>query len=331
MEASRTYVARVRSGSVRREELLPLAAALLTVALWASAFVGIRSAGRDISPGALSLCRLVVGAIALGAVVAIRREPLPTRRDLPPIVLCGVLWFGIYNVALNEAERRVDAGTAAMLVNIGPIFIAILAGVILREGFPRALVAGCAIAFAGVMVIGLATSEHGVQAGWGALLCVVAALAYAGAVVAQKPVLARVSSLQVTFLGCAIGAIACLPFAPTLVSDAANARSSAIAWAIYLGVIPTAIGFTTWAYALARTTAGRMGSTTYLVPPLAILMGWAILGESPPALAFAGGALCLAGVAVARGASRRSLAPPGKDAGRVQWSAIAPTEDAARR
>jgi drug/metabolite transporter (DMT)-like permease len=39
---------------------------------------------------------------------------------------------------------------------------------------------------------------------------------------------------------------------------------------------------------------------TYLVPPLSILMGWVFLGESPAALAFLGGALCLAGVAVAR-------------------------------
>jgi drug/metabolite transporter (DMT)-like permease len=43
-----------------------------------------------------------------------------------------------------------------------------------------------------------------------------------------------------------------------------------------------------------------MGATTYLVPPIAILMGWLILDESPPALAFAGGALCLAGVAWTR-------------------------------
>jgi drug/metabolite transporter (DMT)-like permease len=302
MEAPPKYGARV---SARRDELLPLAAALLTVALWASAFVGIRSAGRDLSPGALTLCRLVVGAIALGVVIAIRRDPLPTRRDLPAIVACGVLWFGIYNLALNEAERRVDAGTAAMLVNIGPIFIAILAGIVLREGFPRALVAGCAISFAGAIVIGLATSENGVHAGWGAVLCIVAALTYAAAVIIQKPVLARVSGLQVTFLACSIGAVACLPFAPTLASEAGDARASAIAWAIYLGVVPTAIGFTTWAYALARTTAGRMGSTTYLVPPLAIIMGWAILDESPPALAFAGGALCLAGVGVARGQVQR--------------------------
>jgi len=89
-----------------------------------------------------------------------------------------------------------------MLVNIGPILIALLAGVILREGFARYLLAGCAVAFAGTVVIGAA--------------------------------------------------------------------------------------------------AGRMGSTTYLVPPIAILLGWLLLGETPPGLAVAGGALCFAGVFIAR-------------------------------
>jgi drug/metabolite transporter (DMT)-like permease len=285
----------------RRKELLALGAALITVTLWASAFVGIRSAGRDLSPGALTLGRLLIAGAVLGALVWARREPLPARRDLPGIVLCGLLWFGLYNVALNEAERRVDAGTAAMLVNVGPVLIAVLAGVLLREGFPRSLMVGSAIAFAGVLVIGLATSDRGLDAGWGALLCVAAALAYAGGVVAQKPVLARTSALQVTWLACSVGTLACLPFGPTLVRELGDAHSSAIAWVVYLGVLPTAVAFTTWAYALARTTAGRMGSTTYLVPPLAIVMGWAILDESPPALAFAGGALCLLGVVVARG------------------------------
>jgi drug/metabolite transporter (DMT)-like permease len=69
---------------------------------------------------------------------------------------------------------------------------------------------------------------------------------------------------------------------------------------VYLGVFPTAIAFTTWAYALSRTTAGRMGALTYLVPPLAVLLGWLALDETPPAAALAGGALCLAGVVVTR-------------------------------
>ncbi len=281
-------------------EPLAIAAVLITVILWASAFVAIRDAGETISPGPLSLGRLLVAAIVLGLIVGARRDRLPPRSDLPRLVFCGLLWFGAYNVILNAAEQRVDAGTAAMLVNVGPVLIALLAGFFLREGFPRALIAGCAIAFAGAVVIGLATSERGVDAGWGAALCLAAAAAYAGGVVAQKPLLERTSALQITFLACLIGALACLPFTPTLIDELDNAPDSAVLWTVYLGVFPTAIGFTTWAYALKRTSAGKMGATTYLVPPLTILMGWALLSETPPAIALLGGALCLAGVAITR-------------------------------
>jgi drug/metabolite transporter (DMT)-like permease len=116
---------------------MAVGAALVTVALWASAFVAIRSASRQFSPEALALGRLAIASVALGLLVAARRERLPGARDLPGIAFCGIFWFALYNIALNEAERRVDAGTAAMLVNLGPILIAVLAGITLREGFPR--------------------------------------------------------------------------------------------------------------------------------------------------------------------------------------------------
>ena len=199
---------------------LPVLAALVTVTLWASAFVGIRSAGEDLSAGALSLGRLLVATVVLAAIMHLRREPLPRRADLPALVLCGLFWFAIYNVALNAAEQSVDAGTAAMLVNVGPILIALLAGFVLKEGFPRTLLAGCAVAFAGSALIGFASSEQGVDAGWGAVLCLVAALAYAIGVVAQKPVLEHTSPVAVTFVACAVGATACLPFAPVLAQEA---------------------------------------------------------------------------------------------------------------
>jgi drug/metabolite transporter (DMT)-like permease len=288
-------VAERRSG-----ESLALLAALTTVVLWASAFVGIRAAGRSFSPESLALGRLLAASGVLGVLALARREPFPVLRDLTRIALYGLLWLGIYNIALNEAERRVDAGTAAMLVNIGPILIALLAGLVLREGFPKPLLAGCAVAFAGTAIIAVATSQHGVGASWGAGLCVVAAFAYAAAVVVQKPALGRNSAFQVTWIACTVATVACLPFAPVLVRDLGGAGTSAIAWTIYLGVGPTALGFVLWAYALSRTTAGRLGSLTYLAPPIAILLGWAVLGEIPPLLAVAGGALCLGGVVLAR-------------------------------
>lgn len=285
-------------------DVAALAAGLVTVTAWGSAFVGIRAAGETLSPGALALGRLIVSLAILGTVAAVRRERLPGQLDLLWIATFGVLWLAVYSVALNEAERRVDAGTAAMLVNTGPILIAIFAGIFLREGFPPGLFAGCAVAFCGVVVIAFATTQSGARSGLGVVLCIVAAFAYAVAVVVQKPVLARVSAFQVTWIGLAAATIACLPFAPTLATEAANADAGTIAWMVYLGAVPTALGFATWGFALRRTSAGRMGSLTYLAPPIAIVLGWAVLGETPPWLAAAGGALCLAGVALARSRPR---------------------------
>src|SRR3954466_16303958 len=233
-----------------RADGVALAAALVTVALWASAFVGIRDAGAELAAGPLSLGRLLVGGALLGALVLRRREALPPRADVPGLLLVGLLWFAAYNVILNSAEHRVDAGTAAMLVNIGPVFIAMLAGLLLREGFPRTLLAGCALAFAGAIVLRLAAPQRSVPARWGAALCIAAAAAYSGGVVAQKPLLERTSALQVTFPACVVGAGASLRSAPALVHDVRAAGASAVAWTVYLGVFPTAIGFTTWAYAL---------------------------------------------------------------------------------
>ena len=190
--AARTEAAPRTGSAEERVDWTALGAAGLTLVLWASAFVGIRAAGDDISPAALAFGRLLVGSVVLGTIVAVRREKLPARRDLPPIVLCGLLWFGAYNVLLNAGERRVDAGTAAMLVGVGPILIALLAGFLLGEGFPRTLFAGVAIAFAGVVLIGFATSDGGGAGGTGTALCVAAAFGYAGGVVAQKVVLPRV-------------------------------------------------------------------------------------------------------------------------------------------
>src|SRR3954453_6829407 len=166
---------------------MPVVAALVTVVLWSSAFVGIRSAGHELSAGSLTLARVAVATVVLGLVVLARREKLPPRGDVLRIVFVGLLWLGAYNLMLNAAEQRVDAGTAAMLVNVGPVLIALLAGWLLREGFPRNLVVGCGIAFAGAIVIGLATRGQSTDAGGGALLCLGAAAAYAVAVIIQKP------------------------------------------------------------------------------------------------------------------------------------------------
>jgi len=292
---------------------LPLLAALVAVVLWAAAFVGIRAAGRSFSPGPLALGRLTIGSMLLGAVVLSRPTIRPTKRELALLVLAGLLWFGVYQVLLNEAERRVDAGTASMLVLIAPIFIVALAAVFLKERTTPNLLLGGALAFAGVVVIGLATSSRSASL-LGVILCLAAALASAIGMVAEKPVLNRIAALQATWTCCLVGALFCLPYAAQLVREWHVAPAGGIAWLVFLGVFPTSIAFTTWAYALARGSAGRLAATAYLVPPLTIVMSWLILGEVPGLIAVLGGALCLVGVVIARRvrqpASEASIAAP---------------------
>jgi drug/metabolite transporter (DMT)-like permease len=277
-----------------------LLAAAVTVVLWASAFVAIRSAGHDFSPGALALGRLLPASAVLGVISFIQRTGWPPRAAWPGIVATGVLWFGVYMVALNWGEQHVDAGTAAMVINVGPILIALLSAWLLRERLRRPLLLGITVSFAGVILVGIATWTGRRPSLAGVLLCLLAAVAYSLAVVSQKPALRHASAIQVTTFGCAVGTIACLPFTGQLLSQLATAPVTATLSVVYLGVFPTAVAFTTWAYALSRTSAARMGATTYLVPALTVLLSWAILGEIPSWLALAGGALCLAGVALSR-------------------------------
>lgn len=277
----------------------PLAAALLSICLWSSAYVGIRAATRTIAPGALALGRLLIGSVLLGTLLTRRGAIRPTKREVGLLCVAGLLWFGLYNVALNTGERAVDAGTAAMVVNIAPLMIMGLAALFLGERLTPGLLIGGAVAFGGVICIGLATTSGNAPLR-GVLLCVVATAASAGGVVAQKPVLARLSALQVTWTCCVIGAVCCLPYAPTLVHDFHTASRVDLAWMAYLGVFPTSVAFTSWAYALARGTASRLAATAYLVPPITIGMSWLILSEVPKLIAVLGGMLCLAGVILAR-------------------------------
>jgi drug/metabolite transporter (DMT)-like permease len=278
-----------------------LLAVIVTILAWASAFIVIRGTGEHFSGGALALARLLVGTLLLGIVVLIgRRWVAPSRREWLQVIGFGVLWFGAYNVALNTAEQTVDAGTTAMIVGIGPILIALGGALFLGEGRQKWLGIGAGVAFVGVVLIGFASGGLGFGDGSGLLWALLAAVTYAAGVLLQKPTLRRLPNAQVTFLGAAIGMVACLPFAGDLVRELQVAPPLAVAGAVYLGAIPTALAFSTWAYALSRMPAGQLGVTTYIVPPIAIIAGLVVFSEVPAPLAIAGGVVCLAGVALSR-------------------------------
>jgi drug/metabolite transporter (DMT)-like permease len=97
------------------------------------------------------------------------------------------------------------------------------------------------------------------------------------------------------------------------VEDLRRSSAAATLGAVYLGVFPGAVAYACWAYVLSRLPAGRATSSLYLVPPIAVIIGWLVLGERPGALALAGGAVALGGVALV-------------NAGRVVAPRVTPSE-----
>jgi len=276
-----------------------LAATVVVLVLWASAFIAIRAVGDTISAGPLAFGRQFVGTVVLVALAVWRRPPLPRGRGLVLVAIYGVLWFAGYTVVLNLAERHLDAGTAAMLVNIAPLLVALAAGVFLKEGFPRSLMVGMVIAFAGVVLIatgGIGAHSDPLRIALGIL----AAVLYASGVLVQKVALRHTDALSATWVGCAIGAAVLLPFLPQTVVEVAAAPAPAVLAMVYLGVFPSAVAFMLWAYVLQRGSAGATASATLAVPAIVVVLSWLLLGELPTLLGLAGGALCLAGVAWSR-------------------------------
>lgn len=289
------------------------AATIGVLLMWASSFLVIRVVRHDFAPGSLALGRMTVGSAALILLALRARRPLPRGRTLGLVLSYGVLWFAAYAVALNAAERHLDAGTAALLVNFAPIIVAGYAGLFMGEGFPRPLVSGIVIAFCGVGLIALG-SEGGHNDSVGIALGLLSALLYGSSVLMQKTVLRSIDAITATWVGCVAGNVALLIFLPQTVRDVAHAPAGAIAGVVYLGIFPTAVAFTLWAYVLTRTGAGRLTSTTLTVPAIAVVMSWAFLSETPTSLGLLGGALCLAGVAISRRKPRSRPAPTARQA-----------------
>ena len=296
--ASQTTPA-IPAGTTAPAPWLPVAAGGVTLVMWASAFVVIRHVAHDVSPGALGSGRLLVAALVVLPLVLRKGWVRPTPREWTLLAVGGVGWFGIYNLTLNAGERHVDAGTAAMIIQIGPVLVALLAVPLFGERLHGWLLGGMLVGFAGVAVIARGSSTEAGASVLGVVLVVVAAAMYAVGVLTQKVLLRRIPSVQVVFVSFLMGAVTCLPFSgdlPAIVADG----GAELWWIVYLGVLPTAVAFTTWAYALTHTDAGALSLTTFLEPLIATLNAWLTIEEVPPTLTFIGGALAIVGVLMTR-------------------------------
>jgi drug/metabolite transporter (DMT)-like permease len=284
-----------------------LISGLGVVMLWASAFPAIRVAAPELGVVGLSIVRLAVASLALLAIAPLAHVRRPERRHLPLLVAAAFFGMTAYQLLLNAGEVSVPAGTASLLVNVSPLFTAILAVTLLGERLSVRARAGIAVGFGGAALVALSRGG-GLGFDARALLVLGAAVAQATFFVAQKGLLdrSRLDAFDVTAWAMWLGTAMLLPFAPGLPHAVASAPAGALAAVLYLGVGASALGFVSWAYASARVPVSFAASTLYAVPVVAAAVAWVWLGETPAPLAVAGGAVALAGVALTASARRRS-------------------------
>ena len=274
-----------------------LLAASCTVVCWASAFVAMRVAVRSYPPQAVALLRFVAAAAALGVLALVQRMPLPALRDLPRFALLGLVGHALYNLALAQGQAHVPAATAGFIIASAPIWMVLMAAPMGQERPTAAGAGGMLLSLAGVGLISVARGAALVLDA-SALVLLAAAVMQAAYSMAQRPLLRRYSALQVSTLSVLTALAWLAPFAPRALVHAAHAPWQHTAAAVFMGIVPTAIGYSTWSAAMRRLPPSVAGSFLYLVPAVVVALAWALLGEVPAAMSVAGGGLVVAGVVI---------------------------------
>ncbi len=296
---------------------VPLGIAVLLVvqaAVWGSAFPAIKIGLLDLSAPHFTLLRhLVASATFVPLLLAFRARPLPRREHLPAFLALGACGFFVYHLALNYGSVRVSAGAASLIIATAPAMTAILAAVVERDTLPALGWVGSAVSFAGVALIVLADGRQAATEGftlyaWFIVLAAVATSAYA---VYQRRMFAHYRPIEVAAFATWAGTLPMLAFLPGLAGAVAASGGASLGAALYAGVLPSAVAYTIFAFALSKANVTVVTAFLYLVPVFALVTAWLTLGEVPPLLTVVGGALAIAGVVVlnrAKVAARAALA-----------------------
>lgn len=279
--------------------------AAMTVILWASAFAGIRVGLQSYAPESLALLRFLIASSVMAIYATVVRLPLPAKKDIPQLVILGLLGFTTYHIALSIGETEVNAGTASFIISTETLFIIMLAMIFLGERLTLWGWAGVLTSFGGITLISL-TGGNGLALNPMALLILVAAVAKAIFSVWQKPLLKRYSTVQMVTYPMWAGTAAMLIFLPDLVRDIPSASLKSTLAIGYMGIFPGALAYVGWSYLLSRLSAAVVGSVVYMIPTTAVIIAWLWLGEVPSSMAIVGGGLVLTGILIVNRAGKIS-------------------------
>jgi drug/metabolite transporter (DMT)-like permease len=276
--------------------------------IWGASFLFIAEGLEAIGPNGLTFVRILVGFAALALVPAARR-PL-AHPDGRGIAWLGLLWFAFPLSMFPFAEQRISSALTGMLNGATPLFTALVAAILVRRAPSRGIAVGLFVGLAGAVLVAWPSLDEGRSSVVGVLLVLAAVIAYGIALNIARPLQQRNGALPVIWRAQAIALVLTAPLGlPDLVAARWSLRPALALLA--LGALGTGL-----AQVLVTVAAGRLGTTrasatTFLIPPVALLLGVVVRDERVAWLSVLGGAICVAGAwLIRRAQSDRAATAP---------------------
>jgi drug/metabolite transporter (DMT)-like permease len=267
----------------------------ITITLWASAFVAVRFTIEQYTPGNLALLRYITASIVLIPVVIKKKIKIPVLKDLPLIILLGLLGITFYNMFFNEGMRTITAGSASFLLNTVPLFTAILAVIFLKEKLNLMKWIGLITSFIGVSLVAIGEKKS-LEFNLGAGLLLSAAICQAIYIIVQKLLLKKYNGFELGIYTVWTGTFFLMGYFPGLLNNIPKASITATISVIYLGIFPAAVGYVAWSMALELAPASYVVTFIYFLPLITLIISKIWINETPDLLSIVGGAVIITGI-----------------------------------
>jgi O-acetylserine/cysteine efflux transporter len=285
---------------------IPVLVALAVVVLWGATPVFTKLAAREIDPLVVGIMRTLLGGLAAAPLaLGLRIRPPRQSRQVWPLLLSGFCGFIAFPILYTIGQRMTSAMHGGLILAALPIFTGLYAAAIERRRPSRVWWAGCAVAFAGeiLLILGRMPASAGEASIAGDLLILFASLfAAMGYVSGARLTQSGYASLGTTLWGVTAASIAVAPFLPLVTGGAGLPEASWVAWGAIatLAWVTSIMGYIGWYWALGHGGIARMGTIQFLQPLSGLVLAFFWLGERPTAALIAATIMIFAGVVIAR-------------------------------
>jgi len=260
--------------------------------IWGASFLFIAEGLEAVAPNGLTFTRILVGFITLGLVPG-ARGPI-VREDRGKVALLGLVWLALPLSMFPFAEQRVSSALTGMLNGANPLFVAIVAAVLSRRLPGRAVLVGLAVGLAGTVLVAWPSLRLGGSSIEGVLLVLAGVSFYGFALNLARPLQQRSGALPVIWRAQGWALLMTAPLGiPELL--AAHWTRGPLLSVLALGALGTGVAYVLLAVAAGRVGATRASATTFLIPGVALVLGWLVRGEYVALLSIVGGEVCVAG------------------------------------